>query len=500
MAREKLPTSFRDREFTLDDLEFNITAVPTFEVSDVNLTTRLTTQTVLHRGIISAAMDSVTEGALAIAIAREGGIGTIHNNCSIDYQVREVRRVRRWEAGFITDPIVVGPRTSIAELEQKAVEHGFDGFPVTQTSDLNGRLLGMVTERDVRPYRADKNKLAHEIMTPLEELVTARREETLDAEDGLFVANKILLYKRLNRLPIIDQDGRVVALVTYRDLQKNDQYPLATKDDNKQLKVYIAVESRPETAIERIIAGYEVGASGTVIDSRNVQPGFDKIARFAKELDPSKDVTVGNFTSGEAVAQVLEMAGEYFDIVKVGIGGGELCVTTESTQIGRGLGSALWEISQVVQEYTRRTGRFIGIVADGGIKTPGHYLAACMLGADAVMMGSYLAGTDESPGKLEIDAEGRFFKWGRGMGSEAVIRDKAGANRYNVSSQSIRDRFPEGIEKKFAYKGSCEQSIRIYFAGVSAAMQALNLRTPEDLKRSTGVIIPAVRASSKGTF
>lgn len=500
MAKEKLPHSFKDREFTLDDLSFNIISVPTFEVSAIDLTTKLTGQTTLKRGVISAAMDSVTEGALAIAIAREGGIGTIHNNCSIDYQTREVRRVRRWEAGFITDPVVVSSSTPVAELEQKALEHGFDGFPVTDTGDLKGRLIGMVTERDVRPFRVEKSRVTSEIMTPLEELVTARREETLDAEHGLSVANSILLHRRLNRLPIIDQEGRVVALVTYRDLQKNDQYPLATKDDNKQLKVYIAVESRPETAIERIIAGYEAGASGIVIDSRNVQPGYDKIAKFAKELDPSKDVTVGNFTSGEAVAQVLEMAGEYFDIVKVGIGGGELCVTTESTQIGRGLGSALWDVYQVVQEYTRRTGKFIGIIADGGIKTPGHYLAACMLGADAVMMGSYLAGTDESPGKLEIDAEGRFFKWGRGMGSEAVIRDKAGANRYNVSSQSIRDRFPEGIEKKFAYKGSCEQSIRIYFAGVAAAMQALNLRTPEELKRSIGIIIPAVRAASKGSL
>lgn len=499
MAMEKLPSSIQDREFALDDLSFNIISVPTFEVSEVDLTIRLSDRTVLRRGMITAAMDSVTEGRMAIAIAREGGIGTIHNNCSVDYQVREVQRVRRWEAGFITDPIVVGPQTPISELEQKAAEYGFDGFPVTKTGDLTGRLMGMVTERDVRAFRSEKGKPTTEIMTPLADLITARREDTLDAEHGLSAANNILLYRRLNRLPIIDQEGRVVALVTYRDLEKNDQYPLATKDSNKQLKVYVAVESRLELARERIIAGYAAGASGSVIDSRNVQPGFDQITMFAKETDPEKDVIVGNLTSGRVTREVLERAGKYIDAVKIGIGGGELCITSESTQIGRGLGSATWEIYQAIQEYTRETGKRVRIIIDGGIKTPGHYLAGGMLGADAVMVGSFLAGTDESPGKLEIDADGRFFKWARGMGSEAVIREK-GANRYNVASQSIQDRFPEGIEKKFAYKGSCEQNVRIYFSGVAAAMQALNLRTQEDLKSSTGIIIPVARSASKGSL
>ena len=495
--RTGLHPDLREREFTLDDVVFPPCRLPDFERREVDLSTQVTRNLCLKLPLVSSPMDTVTGADMAILLAKLGGIGVIHYNFStIEEQLEEVRKVRRFEAGFISDPLVVHPAMTLAELRAITQRAGFASFPVTQDGTLSGRLLGMVTNRDVR-YQENVSLTVASVMTPRDRLVVARREETLDRND-IRAANKLIRGHNLDTLPVVDGADRVVALVTDSDLRKNDRYALASKDANKQLKVMVAVESRlVQDTRDRIAMAADLGASGIVVDARQVYREHLDIARFSKEVAPQLEVVLGNVVTREVASAVLEEAGDCVDALRVGIGGGEVCITTETTGLGRALGSAIHEVAQAIEAYAPRLGP-IGLIADGGIKTPAHIIGALGLGATGVMMGSGLAGFDESPSRAIFDERvNRTIKRVRGMGSEEAIKQRAGANRYMSTLDSAEERFPEGIEKLIPYRGSGASELNRLFSGVKTAMQGLGFRTLPELRRGIW-IAPRIIATSKG--
>ncbi|MBI4036919.1 IMP dehydrogenase [Candidatus Daviesbacteria bacterium] len=496
--KAKLHPSLKNTEFTLDDIIFPPLKIPNFEWSDVDLSTKLTKNITLKMPLVSAPMDTVTEHKMAILLALFGGIGVIHYNFStIEDQIKEVEKVRRFEAGFVKNPVVLSKNNTVGDVFQKEEETGFLSYPITEDGTLDSPMVGIITRHDIR-YQEDLDKKLEAVMTPKDKLIVADKKKTLDKND-IKAANLILRTNNIDILPIVDGKFHVVALVTDRDLSLDKRYPLATKDGNKQLKVLVAVESRLKLAQERIIRAKEAGASGVVIDARNIFGDHLEIAKWVKQNAPGLDVILGNVVSADVVTLVMKQAGKYIDGFRVGIGGGEVCTTTESLGIGRSLANAIFEVDQALKVYRKKFGH-LGIIADGGIKSPHHIVGALMLGANAVMMGSMLAGLDESPIRAEYDpARGYMVKTVRGMGSAEVMRERAGSNRYMVSNISPTERFPEGIKKVVAYKGSGADYLKMLFAGVRQAMHGLGHKNLLELYRD-GYIIPAQRASSKGSL
>lgn len=484
------------REFNLDQVVLAPGVISSTQASEVDLTSKLSRGIVLKAPIISSPMDTVTEHKMAILMAKMGGIGVIHLNLSIEDQMREITRVRRYEAGFVLEPEVLGINARVGDVFRKAAEHGFYSFPITEDGTLNTKLVGMVTHRDVRYKKEQLDRPVTEVMTPFEKLVVADIKRTLDADD-LRYANALIRKHNLDTLPIIDSEGKAVALVTDSDLEKNEKYPNATKDSNKQLMVLAAVESRLGMARERIEAVNAAGASGIVVDSRNIFRDHLEIAKFAKEVNPDWTVIVGNLVSGEVAKQVMDQAGKYIDAFRVGIGTGEVCITTEDLGIGRAMGSSLVEIVGALLPYQEKYDH-IGIIADGGIKLPRHILVALALGADAAMMGTELAGLEESPTATHYDGNtGRMVKSVRGMGSEDVIKERAGASRYNLALDAS-ERYAEGITKSVPYKGEGEKWLKHVFSGLRNSMAGLGFKSIAELQQGA-LILPRTVAASKGT-
>lgn len=498
MDKEKLHPSLQTSEFTLDDIVFPPCKIPDFEFREVDLTTRLTARITLKTPLISSPMDTVTEHKMATLMALMGGIGVIHYNFpTIDDQMREVERVRRFEAGFVLNPIVLGTNATIRQVFEAAEMYGFFSYPITEDGTLKTPLVGFVSRRDVR-YRENPDLNIKSVMTPKNRLVVAHRKDTLDIGD-VRIANRIIREHNLDTLPIIDDDYRLVALVTDSDLSKDKKYPMATKDANKQLKVLVAVESRLTAAKDRIVKAAQVGASGIVVDARNIFRDHLEIAKWVKKEVPELDVIIGNAVTSDIINLVMDEAGDCVDAFRIGMGTGETCVTTESLGLGRPLGSALYDIDQAMRMY--RTGeRHIGLIADGGIKTPHHMVGALALGANAVMMGSELAGLEESPVKANFDTEkNQLVKSVRGMGSAEAIRERAGAHRYMVSGSDPVDRYPEGVKKVIPYKGEGEQTIGLFISGMRQALHGLGHRNLDQLYNEVR-IFPAKRAISKGSL
>lgn len=491
-----LHAELRDREFTLDQVVLSPGIVSITQASEVDLSARLSKSIILKSPLISSPMDTVTGHKMAILMAKMGGIGVVHFNFpSIDAQIAEIRKVRRYEAGFVLEPEVISVDATVEGVFKKAAEHGFYSFPVTQDGTLQSRLVGFVTHRDVRYRREEGERSVTQVMTPLERLIVADASSTLEAQD-LKAANALIRKHNLDTLPVVDSQGRIVALVTDSDLEKNDHYPNATKDDNKQLKVLAAVESRLSMARDRIEAVNEAGASGIVVDSRNIFRDHLEIAKFAKEVNPDWTVIVGNVVTSDVVREVMDQAGQYIDAFRVGIGTGEVCTTTEDLGIGRAMGSSLRDITTALEPFKAIYGH-IGVIADGGIKLPRHILAALALGADAAMMGTELAGLDESPTATHYDGNtGRMVKSVRGMGSEDVIRERAGASRYNVID--VNERYAEGITKQVPYKGEGEKWLKHVFSGLRNSLAGLGFKTIEELQASA-VILPRTVAATKGS-
>lgn len=481
-----LHPDLRNKEFWYNDIILLCNNLPNLEREEVDLTTQFSRNIKLKTPFVSSPMDTVTGARMAILMALMGGIGVIHYNYeTIDEQIAEAEKVKRFEAAFVRNPIVLGLKNTVADIYEIAKEHGFYSVPITQDGTLKSKLLGIVTHRDVRYLETPKEMVIPlaKIMTPKEKLITASQKETLDKKD-VRAANKIIRKYNLDTLPIVDDDFHLVAIVTDSDIRKNETYPLATKDENKQLKVLIAVESRLALARERIKKAVEVGIDGIVIDASVVFKEQLAIAKEVKKNFPNLEVILGNVDSGKMVTQIIKEAGRWVDALRVGIGPGAACVTQEYLGVGRAQASAVWDCSQAAKKL-KKSGFTIPIIADGGIKKPADIIKALALGAQTVMMGGMLAGLEESPGEEEFDEElGYMVKKYRGMGSLEAMA-KRGAVRYGIEKVSIK--IPEGKVVKVGYKGSGYTLLPKLIAAAKQGLQKLGCQNISSLQETAEI-------------
>lgn len=423
-----------------------------------DLTTRLTEQISLNLPVVSAAMDTVSEHDLAIALAREGGMGVIHRACPIEEQAAMVARVKRSESAVIHKPHTVRKTDTVAEVLLVMEENGFSGFPVV---DDDGRLLGMVTGRDVR-YSDRPQALVSEVMTPLERVITA------PPHTGLEEARRILYKNRIEKLPLVDKDGRLAGLITGSDIEKRVRFTNAAKDENGQLRCGAAVGVGPDVR-ERAMALMEAGADALFIDAAT---GHTKhvmaVIEMLRELG-DLPVVAGNVVT-EQGARDLVSAGA--SALKVGVGPGSIC----TTRVIAGVGMPQFTAIQNVAGYCREKG--VKVIADGGIRYSGDVVKAIAAGADLVMLGSLLAGTRESPGQ-SVYYQGRRFKTYRGMGSLGAMRKGAG-DRYaqNSSGKMVA----EGVEGRVPYKGPLSDVIFQLMGGLKSGMGYVGASSLEELR------------------
>ncbi|MBO5718538.1 MAG: IMP dehydrogenase [Bacteroidales bacterium] len=461
--------SFIEDKIAYDGLTFDdVLLIPAYsEVTprDVNLSTRFSRNIELKIPVVSAAMDTVTESKLAIAIAREGGIGVIHKNMSIEEQAKQVQIVKRAENGMIYDPITIQSGSTVRQALNLMSEYRIGGIPVV---DQNRLLIGIVTNRDLR-FEKDMNRLVDEVMTKKENLITTQQSTNLEA------AAEILQRHKIEKLPVVDSEGRLVGLVTYKDITKAKDKPSACKDSLGRLRVAAGVGVTHDT-LDRIHALKEAGVDAVVIDtahghSRNVIETLKKV----KSVYPDLEVVVGNIATGEAAKALVEAGA---DGIKVGIGPGSIC----TTRIIAGIGVP--QLSAIYNVYSALKGTGVPIIADGGIRYSGDIVKALAAGGSCIMMGSLLAGVEESPGDTII-FNGRKFKSYRGMGSIEAM-EKGSKDRYFQSDESdSRKLVPEGIVARVPYKGSLYEVVYQMIGGLRSGMGycgAKNIEALHDAK------------------
>ncbi|WP_159023013.1 IMP dehydrogenase [Formosa sp. L2A11] len=416
---------------------------------EVNIQTKFTRNITINVPIISAAMDTVTESAMAIAIAREGGIGVLHKNMTIAQQAQEVRKVKRAESGMIIDPVTLPLTAKVIDAKNCMKEHSIGGIPIV---DDEGKLKGIVTNRDLR-FEHENDRAIVEIMT-CDNLVTAAEGTSLkDAE-------VILQEKKIEKLPVVDADYNLIGLITFRDITKLTQKPIANKDNYGRLRVAAAIGVTAD-AVERAEALYNAGIDAIIIDTAHGHTkGVVNVLKAVKAKFPYLDVVVGNIATG-AAAKYLVDAGA--DAVKVGIGPGSICTTRVVAGVGFPQFSAVLEVAAAIK------GSGVPVIADGGIRYTGDIPKAIAAGADTVMLGSLLAGTKESPGETII-FEGRKFKSYRGMGSVEAMKEGSKDRYFQDIEDDIKKLVPEGIVGRVDYKGDLEESIHQFVGGLRAGM------------------------------
>ena len=435
-----------------------------FIPSEASTETKLTRNISIKMPLISAAMDTVTESRMAIALAEAGGIGIIHKNNSIEEQIAHVRSVKKYESGVVRDPITIESDKTIAELKQLTDELNISGMPVVDGKDLKG----IVTSRDFR-YADDMQAPVSSIMTSFEKLITVREGTSQDA------VKKLMYENRIEKILVIDDNKSLSGLVTMKDIEKSAEHPNATKDGSGRLKVGAALGTGSDT-LERAKGLNDVGVDLFVIDSAH---GHSKnvieTIKMIKNEFPDIDVIGGNIATPEAA---VELAKAGVDAVKVGMGPGSIC----TTRIIAGIG--IPQITAILSIKEALNGRDIGIIADGGIRFSGDIAKAIAAGADSVMLGSLFAGTEEAPGKVEL-FQGRSFKTYRGMGSIGAMSEREDANRY-FQEDVASDKFvPEGIEGRVPYKGLVINVIDQLIGGVRQSMGYVGCRTIEEMQRDS---------------
>jgi len=429
--------------------------------STVSLNTKLTKDIELHIPVLSAAMDTVTESGLAIALARQGGLGFIHKNMSIEEQAAEVDRVKRNESGMITDPITLHRDSVLADAENIMAKYKVSGLPVVEDDDT---LVGIITNRDLK-YRRDLDMKVEEIMTK-ENLITAPVGTTLEE------AKIILLENRIEKLPIVE-GGKLRGLITIKDIDNILEYPNACKDATGKLRVGAAVGVGADT-IERVTALVEAGVDIITVDSAHGHSsGVIEQVRKIKEKFPKLNVIGGNIVTAEAA---LELADAGADAIKVGVGPGSICTTRVVAGVG------VPQITAVNDVYEALKGTGVGLIADGGIKLSGDIVKALAAGADCIMVGGLLAGCEEAPGE-EVIFQGRRFKVYVGMGSLAAMK-RGSSDRYFQGKQAAKKLVPEGIEGRVAYKGRLEDVVFQLCGGIKAGMGYCGTPTIADLKEN----------------
>ena len=412
---------------------------------EVSLKSRLTKRVGLNIPIVSAAMDTVTEFKAAIAMARLGGIGIIHKNMDADTQALQVKKVKKSESGIIIDPIFIGPDATVAEADAMMGEYKISGVPVV---DENRKLIGIITNRDMR-FITDKTLKVSDVMTPTP-LITAKKGTSL--ED----ASKILQQHKIEKLPIVDDEGILKGLITIKDIEKKEQYPNANKDEYGRLRVGAAIGVGQIDRAKKLV---EAGVDVIVLDSAHghSQGIIDTLKELKANLDV--DVIAGNIATGEAAKDLIEAGA---DAVKVGIGPGSICTTRIVAGVGVPQISAIDEVAQVANPLG------VPVIADGGIKYSGDIAKALAVGASSVMLGSALAGTYEAPGEMII-YNGRQFKEYRGMGSIGAMT-KGSTDRYFQEGTAADKLVPEGIEGRVPYRGKIADVIHQMTGGLRSSM------------------------------
>ncbi len=418
---------------------------------DVSLRTQLTRSIHLNIPLVSAAMDTVTEARLAIAIAQEGGIGIIHKSMTVEQQAYQVRAVKKHESGVVKDPITIDASEPIKRLFEIREEHNISGLPVLD----NGDLVGIVTSRDVR-FETHMNEPVSTIMTPKDKLVTVKEGADLD------MVKELLHKNRIEKVLVVNDDFDLCGMITVKDINKAQTYPNACKDSLGQLLVGASVGTSPDTDA-RVAALVEAGVDVLVVDtahghSKNV---IDRV-RMIKESYPDIQVIGGNIATAEAAKALLEAGA---DAVKVGIGPGSICTTRIVTGIGVPQISAIANVAKALE------GTGVPLIADGGIRFSGDISKAVAAGASAVMMGSMFAGTEEAPGEVEL-YQGRTYKSYRGMGSlGAMAQTQGSSDRYFQSAEAgVEKLVPEGIEGRVPYKGPLAAIVHQMMGGLRSAM------------------------------
>ena len=453
----------KQKALTFDDVLL-LPSYSDFLPSDANTESKLSKNISLKIPLISAAMDTVTESSMAIALAEAGGIGIIHKNNSIKEQASLVRSVKKYESGIVRDPVTINSKKSIGELKQLTSELSISGMPVVDDGDLQG----IVTSRDFR-YAENMESDVSTIMTPLEKLVTVK--------EGVSQTEVMqLMYKnRIEKVLVLDDEDKLSGLVTMRDIENTAKNPDATKDDFGRLIVGAALGTDKDT-FDRAEALFNEGVDVLVIDSAH---GHSKnvieTIKAVKQKFPSVDVIGGNIATADAAMELVKAGA---DAVKVGMGPGSICTTRIIAGIGVPQISAIFDVSTALKNTD------VAVIADGGIRFSGDIAKAIAAGADSVMLGSLFAGTEEAPGKVEL-FQGRSFKTYRGMGSIGAMTEREDANRYMQEDVAVDKLVPEGIEGRVPYKGLVLNVVNQLIGGLRQSMGYIGCKNIDEMHKNS---------------
>ncbi|KAI3638421.1 hypothetical protein MIR68_003550 [Amoeboaphelidium protococcarum] len=448
-----------------------------FPAQAVSLESHLTRKIKLKTPFVSSPMDTVTEAEMAIAMALMGGVGIVHYNCSVEDQCAMIRRVKKYENGFISDPVVLGPTNTVADVLQIKNQYGFCGIPITESGKIGSKLIGIVTRRDIDFMQDTATQQATQlvnVMTPLDQLVTAPQHVTLSK------ANEILKGSKKGKLPIVNDRGELISLVSRKDLLKKRDYPQSSKsyrqtlrnEENNQLLVGAAIGTRPDDKV-RLESLYKAGVDVIVLDSSqgNSKWQIEMIQHIRQQYKDDIQVIAGNVVT-KAQAKNLIDAGA--DALRVGMGSGSICITQEVMACGRPQGTAVYQVAQYCHS------RGIPVIADGGISNCGHIIKALSLGASCVMMGSLLAATTESPSEYFYQ-EGKKLKRYRGMGSISAMEQGSAASKRYYSDQQVL-KVAQGVSGAIEDKGSVMQFMPYLIAGVQQGLQDIGTDSVKKLQ------------------
>ncbi|ARR48618.1 TPA: IMP dehydrogenase [Photobacterium damselae] len=450
----------KQEALTFDDVLL-VPAHSTVLPNTADLRTHLTKEITLNIPMLSASMDTVTEGRLAIALAQEGGIGFIHKNMSIEQQAAQVRMVKKFEAGVVSEPVTVKPDNTIADVKRLTEENGFAGYPVVTD---NNELIGIITGRDVR-FVTDLSLKVVEVMTPKEKLASAKEGASREEVEA------IMQKHRVEKVLLVDDSFRLKGMITAKDFQKAERKPNACKDERGRLRVGAAVGAGAGNE-ERVQALVEAGVDVLLIDSSHGHSeGVLQRIRETHKQFPNLPIVGGNVATAEGARALIEAG---VSAVKVGIGPGSICTTRIVTGVGVPQITAISEAASVADQYG------IPVIADGGIRYSGDLCKAIAAGASCVMVGSMFAGTEEAPGEVEL-YQGRAYKSYRGMGSLGAM-SKGSSDRYFQSDNAADKLVPEGIEGRVAYKGHLKEIVHQQMGGLRSSMGLTGSATIEDLR------------------